>query len=132
MNVARHILLIEPNKILASQTADFLMSKGYQVTVAYTAQSAIVAADHTSPDIVILEVLLAKHSGIEFLYEFRSYNEWQHIPVIVFSRVTGSELALSPRTITNLRIDAVLYKPSTSFHKLETRIRKSLQDVLAV
>lgn len=130
MDVPRQILLIEPDKILASQTEEFLASKGYQVTVAHTAQVAIVEADRKSPDIVVLEVLLTKHSGIEFLYEFRSYTEWQNVPVIIFSRVTKSELGLFAKTLSDLHIRGVLYKPTASLDKLGSLIGNILSDTL--
>lgn len=113
-----HVLLIEPDKILAAQIESFLSSKGYQATVAHNAQEAILAADKVAPDAVVLEVLLSNHSGIEFLYEFRSYHEWTQIPVIILSRVSQSELHVSTKTMRDLGIEAVLYKPSARLGKL--------------
>lgn len=88
------------------------------VTVCHDAQSAILGADATPPDLVILEVLLAAHSGVEFLYEFRSYGEWQHIPALILSRAQADELAADQDLQRSLGVHAVLYKPDVTLEKL--------------
>lgn len=122
-----YVLLVEPNKIIASHIEAYLTSEGYRVTTVHDAQAAIVAVDKATPDIVVLEVLLSKHSGIEFLYEFRSYAEWQDVPVIVFSRVSQAELRLTAKTMQELTIGAVLYKPRTSLAKLGSQLKVLLE-----
>jgi two-component system phosphate regulon response regulator PhoB len=71
-----NILLIEPDRLLAEIYQRALSSEGHNVVVCAGAQSAILSADQSTPDLVILELQLVEHSGIEFLYEFRSYSEW--------------------------------------------------------
>lgn len=116
-----NILLIEPDKLLASQYAGFLNGKGYSVRLADNAQDAVLAADRQSPDLVIIEPLLASHSGIEFLYEFRSYGEWQNVPIIVLSRATADDLGLNDKARQDMGL-TVLYKPETTLDKLDSAI----------
>src|SRR5665213_2102299 len=85
------ILLIEPDRRLAETYAKALVAAGHKVTARAGAQSAITAADGAKPDLVILELQLIEHSGVEFLYEFRSYPEWQDIPVLIHSGVPAGE-----------------------------------------
>ncbi|HXR50354.1 MAG TPA: response regulator [Verrucomicrobiae bacterium] len=114
-----HILLIEPDRVLAEILARTLFMAGHQVTPCASAQSAIMAADQARPDVVILELQLIAHSGIEFLYEFRSYLDWQHIPVLVHTGVPLGEFAASRQLMKDeLGIKAYLYKPSTSLKHL--------------
>jgi CheY-like chemotaxis protein len=110
------ILLIEPDKILADIYRQALTEAGYGVTYSADVQSAIDAVDNHVPDVVILELQLAGHNGVEFLYEFRSYPEWASIPVVVLSRVPDP--ALSPKLQAQLGIVAYLYKPETSLKNL--------------
>src|SRR5438309_2019280 len=91
----KNILLVEPDYILARIYSQALNRAGYKVTLASNAQMAITLADKKQPDLVILELQLIEHSGIEFLYEFRSYQEWQAIPVIINSHVPPGEFSLS-------------------------------------
>lgn len=120
------VLLIEPDKILAAQTSAYLSSHGFSVQVVHDAQQAIIAVDKSPVDIVVLEVVLAQHSGIEFLYEFRSYGEWRSVPAIVLSRVRGQELGLTPKIRQQLGVGAVLYKPEASLAALMKNIEKLL------
>ena len=110
-----HILLIEPDKILAGTFCQAFRAKQHTVAVAHSAQSAVLAADKQQPDLVVLELQLIEHSGIEFLYEFRSYNDWQAIPVIILSQVPPGEFSTSwPLLKRELGVNRYFYKPHTN------------------
>ena len=120
------ILLIEPNRILAQQYCSFFSSKGYEIAWREDAQSGIVAADESAPDVVIVELLLAGHSGVEFLYEFRSYADWLRVPAIILSSATKPAMGLPDSTLIELGVSSYLYKPETSLDKLERAVKKSI------
>jgi len=118
------ILLIEPDRRLAETYAQALQTDGHRVRSAAGAQAAISAADAATPDLIILELQLVEHSGIEFLYELRSYTDWQHIPVIVHTQVPPGEFDGSRGLLEDeLGVRSYLYKPRTSLRRLlaETR-----------
>jgi DNA-binding response OmpR family regulator len=121
------ILLIEPDRPLAEIYAQALSKAGHTVTVAMGAQSGISAADHQTPDLVLLELQLAAHSGIEFLYEFRSYADWRAVPVLILSQVAPQEFLDNwPLLRDRLGVRAYLYKPATTLKELERAIDESL------
>jgi DNA-binding response OmpR family regulator len=114
-----NILLIEPDRVLADTYRQALLRDGHEIMVRTSAQVAIFAADETLPDLVILELQLIEHSGIEFLYEFRSYPEWQAIPVIILSHVPPAEFDVSRELLTReLGVRSYHYKPHTSLRRL--------------
>lgn len=109
-----NVLLIEPDCVLARTYAGMLETAGHGVQVSTTAQDALQSADDSCPDIVLLELQLVAHSGIEFLYEFRSYADWRRIPVVVVSNVPSAEFNQSVSVLTkHLGIAAYCYKPQT-------------------
>ncbi|MGC1177147.1 MAG: response regulator [Candidatus Saccharimonadales bacterium] len=113
------IFLIEPDRVLAEIYQRALARAGHEVVVCAAAQAAILVADKTRPDVVIVELQLIEHSGIEFLYEFRSYPDWQRIPVIVHTHVPPGEFAGSWQLLKDeLSVHAYLYKPHTSLRQL--------------
>lgn len=121
------ILLIEPDRLLAENYVQVLQHSGHNVTAASSAQSAILAADQAHPQLVILELQLVEHSGIEFLYEFRSYPEWQNVPVILQSQVPPTEFSASAQLLKGeLGVRAYLYKPHTSLSQLVSAINEHL------
>ncbi len=120
------ILLIEPNRILAQIYKDALKQGGYKVSLAYDAQNAITTSDKLRPDLIVLEIQLIKHNGVEFLYELRSYPEWQDIPVVVNSIVPPSEFAHNEVLYKEIGINNYLYKPQTSL----TELLRTIENVL--
>ena len=117
-----NVLLIEPNTVLATMYTQALLHAGHSVAHATGAQSAVDAADRQLPDVVILELQLPNHSGIEFLHEFRSYAEWQTVPVIVNTALPPAHMARASEPLRrDLGVLEILYKPRTS-----------LQDILRV
>ena len=118
-----HILHIEPDSLLADTYAVSLRSDGHSVETVTSAQAGIHAADQQTPELVLLELQLIEHSGVEFLYEFRSYPEWQSIPVIVLSNVPPAEFSGSQDLLMHeLGVRAYQYKPQTSLRQLLTLI----------
>ena len=120
------ILLLEPNQHVARRAKEHLVAAGYDTSWSKNAQDAINLADQHAPDLVIMELLLTAHSGIEFLYEFRSYSEWRAVPAIIFSRITRAELSVSDKVLADLGVVTVLYKPNTSLNRLEARAAAAL------
>ena len=122
------ILIIEPDRVLADIYRTFLEANGHEVLMCASAQSSIFAADAIIPDLVIMEVQLINHSGIEFLYEFRSYPEWQEVPVIILSNVPPAEFSGSKDLLMGeLGVRAYYYKTKTSLSDLLAAVDEMLQ-----
>lgn len=118
------ILLIEPNRVLAKTYIMALEAAGHQVRHYARGQTAMEAADKTSPDLVIVELQIPRHNGLEFLYEFRSYPEWQDIPVIVLT-VVPPHMVEQAAAMSKLRISAYMYKPTTKLRQLLDAVNES-------
>lgn len=108
------VLLIEPSNLLGDVYKKALEQAGHEVVWSKSAQEAILNADSTSPDVVVLELQLPGHSGVEFLYEFRSYTEWQDIPVVLHTLVPQQ----NEKALSQLNIVKYLYKPATTLRQL--------------
>ena len=121
------VLLVEPDEVLAKIYAQALCSKKYEVIHVTGAQAAVIAADDNRPDLVICELQLIGHSGIEFLYEFRSYADWQKVPVIVLTSVPPTEFSGSRDGLKEqLGVGNYLYKPATSLAQMLRIVEETL------
>lgn len=121
------ILLIEPDKLLASTYRQALEFAGHAVDHALSGQGAIGLADETTPDLVILEMQLPAQNGIAFLQEFRSYAEWQHIPVLLHTYVTPQGLEHIAETLKReYGIVGWLYKPQTPLQQLVSSVHRQM------
>ena len=113
-----HILLIEPDKILSATYRAVLEQNGHSVSTAVSAQSAVHAAEERTPDLVVLELQLRGHSGIEFLYEFRSYVDWHAVPVMLHTLVAPQALEPFEQALEILNVTTYAYKPTTTLKQL--------------
>ncbi len=123
----KKILLIEPDKLLGDILLCAFKEAGFDLTYATNAQDGVSLADEIMPDLVILELQLISHSGIEFMYEFRSYPDWENTPLIIYSSVPPAEFNLSQDCmLEKLNVSKYLYKPSTSITELIRASRELL------
>jgi CheY-like chemotaxis protein len=127
-----NILLIETDHLLAKNLTKFLKKLGHHVSWQVEPQGAMDQADIKQPDVIVLDLLMANHrSGVEFLYEFRSYPEWQSLPVVIFSHVAAEDLKDCLDSMQQLNVAAYRYKPTTSLSDLAQTINKALQPLNA-
>lgn len=117
------VLLLESDVILAKSIGRLLHLRKHQVVWKPDPQSAINAADRLHPDIVVLDLSLGAHNGIEFLYEFRSYPEWLSVPVVLFTSHGKHELEGLEQAFSELGVAAILHKPLAKISHLADQIQ---------
>lgn len=120
------VLIIEPDKILARQYKRAFESAGLKARLCGDAQKAIRLIDKTPPAAVVIELQLARHSGIEFLHEFRTYEDWADIPIFIFSRIPEYALGSSEKTWASFGITRYFYKPRTSLVQLIGAVKEAI------
>ena len=113
-----NVLLLEPDRISAKCIAEELEKLSFEVYKASGAETAIAQADKQKPDLVICELSLPGHSGSEFIYEFRTYSDWNDIPLIIYSSIKATEKVVKSKDWKLLNISEVIYKPDFSLNKL--------------
>lgn len=121
--MSTHILLVQPDAILGETYRKALQACG-TVAWARSAEQAIQLADDHAPDIVVLELKLPRHNGVEFLYEFKSYPEWRDVPVVVVSH--GGSLDIAESALHDLRIVARVDSHTTSLKELCSIVQEAL------
>jgi len=122
-----HLLLLEPNTVLAATYGAVFTHYGFTVTAVAGAQAGIYAADSKRPDAIVLELQLPRHNGIEFLHELRSYPEWRDIPVVVHTSLTPAQTDKSKDVLHDeFGVCAVLYKHYTSLADLVGAVQSQL------
>lgn len=120
------VLLIESNQVLADTIARYLESHRLVVDVAKEPQAAITKADANRPDVVLLDLLLAERSGIEFLYEFVSYPDWQGVPVVLLSSVPEHEVNIAGEGFAQCNIHKFIYKPQANLASIYEAVKYCL------
>lgn len=118
------VLLIEPDVSLAEAVSTFLEGSDFEVVFCHSSQAAITQADEHRPDIVVLELSIPDHNGVEFLQEFRTYPDWIDIPVIVYSHVPLEDTGLSKAEWRKHGVQEYLYKPTVGLAELAKTLRE--------
>ncbi len=112
------VLLVEPDNVLGGALCSALEQAGHEVLRKRSAQASLDALENAVPDVIVLEIQLGLHNGIEFLYEIRSYPEWQKIPVIVHTLNNKTLDSQYKEAFTSLGVAKVFYKPRTTTQQL--------------
>jgi CheY-like chemotaxis protein len=123
-----HVLLVDADKQLSDSYAKYLKNAGYSVALAPSAKSALTACEQKIPDIIVLELQLQGHSGLEFLQELKTYPEWNDIPILLHTFVPQDNLNNLEQAFKSYGIVNYAYKPETSLKRLVSFV----EDALAV
>ncbi len=81
----KKILIIEDNQIVANVYRNKLVVEGYQTEIALDGESGLKVMRTLQPDIMILDLMLPKMSGVDVIKEVRSEKDFAKLPIIVFS-----------------------------------------------
>lgn len=87
----KKILIVEDEKILSEMYKFKLGKEGFEVTLAMEVDEAIALAKKQKPDLVVLDVLLPKESGINYLIKTREMDDLKTVPVLVLSNFDDNQ-----------------------------------------
>lgn len=116
------ILIVEPDITLARLYQTALTTSGHNVEYVSNAQDALYIIEKSKPEIVVLELDMPNHNGLEFLYEFSSYTDWESIKVIVHSILRPELFERMKVSWLALGVYEYLYKPDTSLSALQQAV----------
>jgi DNA-binding response OmpR family regulator len=85
------ILVVDDSTTNVVLLEAILDEKGYQIETALNAKEAYAIIENESPDLILLDLLMPKISGFEFLEELRKNPKTKSTPVIVVSALADEE-----------------------------------------
>lgn len=81
----KKLLIVEDDKLVANIYRNKLTVEGFDVTLAHDGESGLELAQQIRPDVILLDLMLPKLTGVEVLRALRVAPETQSIPVVVLS-----------------------------------------------
>jgi two-component system copper resistance phosphate regulon response regulator CusR len=115
------ILIVEDESKLAHALQQGLEEEGYAAAVVLSGEDAMSWLEHTTPDLVLLDVMLSKRNGLSVLREFR--RDGFHAPVLLLTALDSVE----DRVLgLDAGADDYLVKPF-AFPELLARVRALLR-----
>ena len=87
----KKILIIEDERMLADMYRDRFIHEGYQVESAFDAEEGLEMAKETKPDLIVLDILLPRANGTDFLEKLRKTEEIDSTKVIAYSNYDDAD-----------------------------------------
>ena len=116
---ARTILLAEDDRFLRRAAEVTLKQRGFNVLLAVDGQEAIDLARAHRPDLVLLDLLMPRKTGIEVLAELRAEPRTRDLCVLILS---NSSKELEMRNAKALGVAGYWIKANLSLKELGDRV----------
>jgi len=90
--MSKQILYVEDKPAHATMVKDWLTDNGFEVNVAGTGEDALKEIEKKKPDLVLLDIILPKISGIEVCRRLKENSNSRNIPVLMLSAAGAKEV----------------------------------------
>ena len=80
-----YVLVVEDEDALSTLLSYNLEKEGYQVSVATDGEEGLMLVDERLPDLIVLDWMLPKVSGIEVCRRLRNRSETRNVPIIMLT-----------------------------------------------
>lgn len=118
--MAETIMVVDDQSSIRQLLQDYLTEQGYRVVTAADGQSALYTARHEQPDLILLDIMMPKMDGYQFLRQFRLERRTPIIIITAREEETDAVLGL------DLGADDYVTKPFR-MRELTARIRAVLR-----
>jgi DNA-binding response OmpR family regulator len=114
------ILVVDDQSSVRQLLQEYLTEQGFRVVTAIDGQNAIYTARHDPPDLILLDIMMPKMDGYQFLRQFRKERSTPVIIITAREEETDAVLGL------DLGADDYIIKPFR-MRELAARIRAVLR-----
>jgi signal transduction histidine kinase/DNA-binding response OmpR family regulator len=123
---AGRVLLVDDDEVVRRGVRQALEPIGWKVTEAENGQDAVESLAATRPDVIILDLMMPKMDGFEFLDELRGRSDRQDIPVVV---ITAKDLTDEDRNRLNGGVERIIQKGDRDemLHQLSREISRCVK-----
>ena len=102
-----HALLVDDDEVVRRGVRQALEPIGWMVTEAGDGQEAVALLATARPDVIILDLMMPKMDGFEFLEALRGRPDCQEIPVVI---ITAKDLTDEDRDRLNGGVERIIQK----------------------
>lgn len=83
----RTVLLVEDEKMLAEMYSTKFAMEGYEVVKAFDGAEGLAAAKRSTPDIILLDIIMPKMDGFAVLKELKADAKLKEVPVVLLTNL---------------------------------------------
>lgn len=117
------ILLVDDNQLTLSCLQELIRLQGHETVVALTGEEAVRRRQLWKPDLVILDLILPRMSGLDVLRQLRQFSDREgctRAPVIVITAASDTEIGRFQLQASSLEPYCLLKKPFEFEHLMST------------
>lgn len=115
------VLVIEDDAATSELMTRLLQKEGYAVTQAQNGRIALDCIARVEPKMILLDLMMPKMDGFQFIEELRKQESWSEIPIVV---VTAKSITTADRLKLNGYVKGVIQKGSFDHKSLLAEIRR--------
>jgi len=120
----KRVLLVEDDRFLRRACEKSLRQQGFNVVTAADGEEGLRAIQAELPDLILLDILMPKVTGIEVLRALKSDEKTRAIPVVI---LTNSSKETDVREIETLGAAGYLVKANLSLEDLGRQVKQLLE-----
>jgi signal transduction histidine kinase/CheY-like chemotaxis protein len=120
-NSRPRLLLIDDDQAVHSLLDEQLARLGYTIESAFTGESGVQAAKDSTPDVIILDLMMPGMSGFEVAGALKEAPETANIPIVV---LTSKEISADDRLELQSKVTSFVQKGKSAREQLVTEIRR--------
>lgn len=120
----KKILIVEDEQLLADMYKTKFEMEGLSADVVFSAEEAVSYLGKNLPDLILLDILLPRDSGIDFLKKVEGMKGVSQIPIVVFSNYADPK---TKKEALKLGARAYLIKTQFTPKEISSKIKKYLK-----
>ena len=122
------VLIVDDDPGTIEMVSKDLVQEGYDVQVATHGDEALSLIEDSTPDLILLDLMMPVMDGFDFLEEMRARPEVQDTPVIV---LTAKDLTEQDRRLLSGRVEQIVEKGAGSNEQVVKLIHGVLDQAVA-
>lgn len=129
--MSKKVLVVDDDPDVRLFNVSVLDENGYTPIEAENGEEGMKFVQEEKPDLIILDILMPKESGVRFYRRLKTDPELKEIPIIILSGITRKSFLRSQKALTEFsgepvpEPDAYLEKPVEA-NELDETIKKVL------
>lgn len=127
----KKILIIDDDRIFAKVLKDGLVLKrkeDYSVTTAADGEEGFALAQKEKPDLIVLDLVMPKLGGAEFLQKLRTDGDIANTPVIIGTQLSDMD---EMSKLVELGVKGYIIKSESSLEQIIKQIDSAVGDTAA-
>ena len=111
------ILIIDDEPDIVTYLRMLLEDQGYTVIAAMDAQAGMEMASKEKPDLICLDIMMPKRSGLSLYKDFKKDKELRNIEIVIVSALAGAAYGFKGAKFRKLVPDKTVPEPAAIFEK---------------